>query len=90
VNVVPFPSEQLDVQHDLLIMAEEKDDKLSMMLEYAAALFKRSTIDDIKDYFIEVLEQIAKNENLQLKDIRLSHDAVTISGLEEEEGDFNF
>ncbi len=90
LEVVPYPSEQLDIQHDLLINAEEKDGKLSMMLEYATALFKRSTAEDIRNYFIEILEQISGGDNLKLKEIRLSHDSVSISVVEEEEGDFIF
>jgi hypothetical protein len=90
LKVVPFPSEQLDVQHDLLVNAEERGGKLHMMLEYAAALFKRSTAEDIRNYFIEILEQISGGDNLKLKKIRLSHDSVSISVVEEEEGDFMF
>jgi acyl carrier protein len=90
LKVVPYPSETLDVQHDLLINAEERDGKLHMMLEYAAALFKRSTAEDIQNYFIEILEQISGDDNLKLKEIQLSHDSVSISVVEEEEGDFMF
>jgi len=90
LKVVPYPSETLDVQHDLLINAGERDGKLHMMLEYAAALFKRSTAEDIQNYFIEILEQISEDNNLKLKEIQLSHDSVSISVVEEEEGDFMF
>ena len=91
-NVVPYPYRQLDVQHDFLVMAEERGGKMDILLEYAVALFKPETVDEIWNHFIDVLEQVGDAENLQLplKNIRLSHDAVVISQENEEEGDFNF
>jgi len=91
-NVAPYPYRQLDVQHDFLIMAEERGGKLDIFLEYTIALFKPETIDEIWNHFLDILEQVGDSENLQspLKDFRLSHDAVVISHENKEEGDFNF
>jgi len=50
-----------------------------MLLRYLTMLFKRETIEKIKEYYIEILEQVLDNNAVKLKDITLSHEFLTVS-----------
>jgi amino acid adenylation domain-containing protein len=59
---------------DLHIVAAHKDNHFEMYLEYAAALFKRSTAEKMVERYMEILNQVLENPELLLKDIQLAHD----------------
>lgn len=76
---------------DLYLQVNEVEETLGMMLRYSTRVFKPSTIEKIKKYYIEILEQVADNITIKLKDIILSHDLLTAASTvhRAEEGDFN-
>jgi len=76
---------------DLYLQVNEVEDTLGMMLRYSTQLFRLSTIEKIKKYYIEILEQVVENITIKLEDIVLSHDLMTVTSMvnEEEECDFN-
>jgi uncharacterized protein (UPF0147 family) len=61
-----------------------------MNLQYAVELYKESTARNLSKHYIEILEQIASDRNIPLKDIRISHDFITASPdvARDEIGDF--
>jgi amino acid adenylation domain-containing protein len=91
LRFLPYEYGHSDIQHDLVLLAMERDDQINLALLYSISLFKESTILNIQNHFIEVLEQITDNHTLHLKDIKISHDFSEISGeLSEDLEDFQF
>jgi non-ribosomal peptide synthetase component F/acyl carrier protein len=65
---------------------------INIHLDYAADLFKPSTIDKIKTYYIGILEQVIEDRNIKIKDIRMAHELLNVPStiLQEKESDFVF
>jgi len=81
-----------NIQFDLVLTGIRFNRKVGMMVEYLTALFKPSTIRQVAKNYIEILEQLAKNKNIKLKDLTISHElSPGVSTLSREEAsDFNF
>ncbi|UCH93178.1 MAG: AMP-binding protein [Candidatus Aminicenantes bacterium] len=57
---------------DLFFICFEINDTIHINVEYSTALFKRSTVEKITGYYLEILEQILENNEIKLKDIAIS------------------
>ena len=90
IKIFPYDYEVENIHHELLLTVEEGSDTLSMNLQYAVELYKESTARNLSKHYIEILEQIASDRNIPLKDIRISHDFITASPdvARDEIGDF--
>jgi hypothetical protein len=90
IKIFPYDYEVENVHHELLLTVEEGSDTLSMSLQYAVELYKESTARNLSKHYVEILEQIASDRNIPLKDIRISHDFITASPdvVQDEVGDF--
>jgi hypothetical protein len=53
-------------------------DHIYFNLEYAATLFKSSTIKEIAGNYLEIIKQVVDNPRIQLKDIRVSHGLIKL------------
>jgi hypothetical protein len=74
LQVEPYAM-QTSVSHfDLMFLAHEAPDSLRINIEYATALFKRETIEKIAEYYTEILKQVLDNEDIQLKDIKITYE----------------
>jgi len=74
---------------DLALYASEIGDTINLGFRYSTQLFKRSTIEKFKKYYIEIMEQVAGDIDIPLKDIVFSHDfLVTKSRIQDDESDF--
>jgi hypothetical protein len=72
---------------------EEKNETDSLMLgfTYAAALFKKDTIERFTGYFKEIISAAADNPGMKLKDINISHQlGIARTTLFEDEGESDF
>jgi non-ribosomal peptide synthetase component F len=58
---------------DLALTAEETGEELNFCIEYSMSLFKPETIKKIAIYFKEIVSSVIKNNDVKLKDIRISH-----------------
>ncbi len=58
---------------DLVFYFFEGAPGINMTLEYAAALFKPSSIEKMLEHYIEILDQLGEDHRLILKDITISH-----------------
>jgi amino acid adenylation domain-containing protein len=76
IKIFPYEHEIEKVQHELLLTVEEGGDTLSMSLEYAVELYKESTARNLSKHYVEILEQIAANRDITLKEIKISHDYI--------------
>ena len=63
-----------------------------MWITYSTELFKASTVKGMKEHFIEVLNQVVNQLDIQLKEISLAYQMVTATSevLKQESGDFEF
>jgi non-ribosomal peptide synthetase component F len=58
---------------DLSLNGFETKNNIIMIFYYLLALFKTSTIEDMANHYLDILEQVMKNKNINLKDIKISH-----------------
>jgi amino acid adenylation domain-containing protein len=79
LKMQPYKYEIGKAKFDLTLDAAENNGSITMLLRYLTMLFKRETIEKIKEYYIEILEQVLDNNAVKLKDITLSHEFLTVS-----------
>lgn len=68
----------LPIKFDLEVEAAEVLNKLEIQIKYCRDLFRLSTMEALRDNFISVLDQILKNPEISLHDLK-------VSGLKKEE-----
>lgn len=54
---------------DLLLVGNEEHEILSFELKYAVKLFRRETVQRLKDSYLRILEEIVRNPEQKIKDI---------------------
>ncbi|ADL52202.1 amino acid adenylation domain protein [Clostridium cellulovorans 743B] len=59
---------------DMSLDAIEKDDKILFELEYCTALFKKETIEALKNHFINILTSVSEEPNVKLAEIDMLSD----------------
>jgi len=57
---------------DLMLQAVDEPHALQMLLQYPRDLFKRSTIEEFTNFYLEILSQVVDNPGTKLKDIKLN------------------
>lgn len=57
---------------DLLLEVEERQDTYQLTWEYATDLFKENTIGHMGRHFIELLEEVTKSTEIQIKDLSMN------------------
>jgi amino acid adenylation domain-containing protein len=84
VNIVNVPFD--------LIFTVTEDDGIDINLLYSPALFKRSKMEGMAEYFKEILNQVLENNLMLLKDIMVSSSLLALNPdiSPEYEGDFDF
>jgi amino acid adenylation domain-containing protein len=89
--IAPYPVEYHTAKYDLVLRASPKKDTLSMSLEYATTLFKKSTVENMVKNFIEILNQVVENKDITLEDITISNPFLLVQNTpDEEDMGFNF
>lgn len=78
-NLVLKPQENNNniAKFDLLLIAEQKEDKILFTFYYCTELFKKKTIKRFINYFKELATIVIKEKNIQLKEIKLSQRLLT-------------
>lgn len=61
-----LPSDYITARFDLSLLFGEKGDRLAFRFIYAKALFDESTIQEYRECFTDMLEQILENPTIQL------------------------
>ncbi|MGD2085540.1 MAG: amino acid adenylation domain-containing protein [Candidatus Aminicenantes bacterium] len=72
LRFIPYDYEVKVTQVDMALYGIESGKEIRFNLFYAAALFKRSTMERFIDYFKEVLRAVLGDRNIKLKDIHIS------------------
>jgi len=77
---------------ELMTSIFEAGDSIRVRMTYSSQLYKPLTIKKMSERFIEILDQVVKDKELQLKDISLSQQLVDVTSevLRKEAGDFEF
>jgi len=77
---------------DLTLDAVEKNDGIDMWFIYAVDLFEKSTIEKLRQYYLEIIDQVKENLHIRLADISISGDlqAAASEVLQKDAGDFGF
>jgi non-ribosomal peptide synthetase component F/acyl carrier protein len=77
---------------DFYLMGVEAEDRLLFTFQYCTKLFKQETVERYVKYFKEIICIVARDRDILLEDILISHDLLAPArfAVEEEEGDFGF
>ena len=91
VVMTPNEYEYSSSKYDLLLRVFDADDRAYMSLEYAVALFKRSTVENIIAHYLEILNQVVENKEAELGDITIPCEFLLARNVGKEENvGFNF
>ncbi|EPC8410314.1 amino acid adenylation domain-containing protein [Bacillus thuringiensis] len=74
---------------DISLVANDSNGEISIDLEYSTSLFKRETIETMKQHFIEVMRHIAENPEIRIDDIKLTQNYGKVKEIQYAT-DFNF
>lgn len=72
LKISPYDFEYKTSKFDWFFIAYEIDDQIKVFWEYSTVLFKESTIDRIKDYYLEIVDQVVRDKHMLIKDIEIS------------------
>ncbi|MCP4215591.1 MAG: hypothetical protein GY765_13135, partial [bacterium] len=76
LKVTPYPFEHGKTVFDLILSANEGAGRIFMSLLYSTELFEHSTAQSMVDRYCDILNQIAENREITLKDITLTHNLL--------------
>lgn len=84
--------EHFPAKFELALDVLDFDGSMKMWLTYSTRLFKPSTIEKIKEHYLEIFEQVVKNLDIKLEEIQISSglEAASPIILQDESGDFGF
>lgn len=84
--------EKYPAKFELALDAVENSRFINMWLTYSTRLFKRSTIEKVKNHYLEILGQAITDLDIKLKDIVISHELAEAEPdfLHNDSGDFGF
>jgi acyl-CoA synthetase (AMP-forming)/AMP-acid ligase II/acyl carrier protein len=76
LTFAPYEFENKISHLDLVLYVTELAGGVKLVLEYSTALFKRSTVEEMINHYIEVLNQMVNSPDSPLREIRLSSDLL--------------
>jgi len=74
LKLKPYPHHLHNSPFELILNAEEKDGKLLFKFWFCTALFKKEKIQRFILYFKEIISHVIENMDIQLADIKISHE----------------
>jgi amino acid adenylation domain-containing protein len=69
------------LKFDLLLDILEGKDSVHFDLNYSVSLFKPATAEKILQHLLEILIQVCEDDGIMLKDIKISHDLVSVESV---------
>lgn len=89
--LTPYQAATHDVSKvDINLEAEEKEGQVHFNLEYCTRLFKKETMERFAAFFSEIASMVVENNEIKLKDIKISLDLVTATSTIYEEAASQF
>ena len=71
VDPISLPDWAIAVKYDLSLSINDSRSPLTGLVEYSAALFRGDTIERLVDHYVQILEQVAAEPDIRLRDIDL-------------------
>ncbi len=71
LKFIPYDFEYKIAKFNLVLVAYEMDDRIHFKFDYSTALFKRTTVEIMGRYFVNILRSLIANPNTVLQDIQL-------------------
>jgi amino acid adenylation domain-containing protein len=71
--IKPYDRDNEWAKFDIALYVNEIHQPISFIFRYWTQLFKPSTMEKLKIYFSEIIDQVVNNVDIKLKDITLSH-----------------
>jgi amino acid adenylation domain-containing protein len=92
LKIKPLKKEGEETRFDLVANVTETENSINIRMNYSSELFNPPTIEKMAGRFVEILEQVMENREIQLKEINLSQELVNVTStiLQEEKDDFEF
>ncbi|MCP4153442.1 MAG: hypothetical protein GY757_37285, partial [bacterium] len=90
LDIKIYPHEINSSKFDLSLDTVEHENTISMYFTYATALFKKSTIEKMKRYYIEILEQVVENTGIKIGEISISLDKEAVVSTVDGDDDLDF
>jgi non-ribosomal peptide synthetase component F len=73
LKILPYYYQFNIARYDLLLKITGSEQERCLVLIYRTSLFKRNTIEQLKNHYIEILSQVASNMDIKLEWIYISH-----------------
>jgi fengycin family lipopeptide synthetase D len=92
LRLKPHKYENKMSRFDLFFICFETDNTIHINVEYSTALFRRSTVEKIIRYYLEILDRVVENNEIKLKDITIStsRKLVDVSAAADDSEDMGF
>ena len=71
VDPISLPDWAIAVKYDLSLSINDSRSPLTGLVEYSTALFRGDTIERLVDHYVQILEQVAAEPDIRLRDIDL-------------------
>ena len=91
-KIVPYVIDAAQIHFDIAVDAVETKEGIEISITYSTALFKPSSIERFRDWYVEILEQVTEQPDIKLEDIDVTMDLhnIRVAPLQEDAGDFDF
>jgi tyrocidine synthetase-3 len=88
----PLEFESGITHSDLVLYIYDTGRGIYMVLEYATSLFKRSTVEEMLERFVDIIGHLLENPDIKLKHIEIAHNLSSAESRFQGElqGDFDF
>ncbi len=92
IKVYGYELEVTSSVFDMILTAVERGKAIEMKLRYSTLLFTESTCKQLAKHYIEILKQVIEDNEIKLKDIKVTHSLIKIKSdiRSSERGDFAF
>ncbi|WP_143152559.1 non-ribosomal peptide synthetase, partial [Clostridium cavendishii] len=71
LKIKPYNLKNNMAKFDITMIAIEGKDNIYLNLEYAKKLYKKETIERMKEHFLNLVKKIITNRNIKIKDIEI-------------------
>lgn len=69
IEFIPLPMDKKNSKFDITLFADEVENRLTFHLEYNTALFKKETIQQFANHFLNVMKEVGKHPGISLASV---------------------
>jgi hypothetical protein len=71
LKFIPYPFQNETAKFEMVLEAEEGEEKINLVLQYGAKLYRKETIETFCQHYLEIIRAILANPEVKLMDIQL-------------------